>query len=357
MKFGEVLVRQSLITPEQLQEALSAQLIYGGHIGTCLIEKGFIKERLVGEVLAETLGVNYATQEMLQDIPRFVTAAVQAKVVEKYSIVPFRLEDKTLHVAMVNPRDLLALDELTFAAGFRIEAWVAPEARVYQAMEQYHGVPRRLRFINLCQRLDDDTPEPVELSGSPEATIDPTPIPIPVAELAVDASASRVDPENDPLAEAAQRMCEAVTIGQVAGAALDYAAALTPRCVLFEVRQSTAHVLSTRGLTIESADVARLGFPIISDGVFTLLRGNDSYRGEIPDEASYRDFFARLQTTAPRECLILPVYHDDRLIAIFYGDGGESGCVGGPTAMFSRLMKKLVLAIQVVSLKGEIHAA
>ena len=69
MRLGESLIQRGFITESQLKEALHAQLIYGGHLGTCLIELGYVNERQIGHVLADLFDVPYASVEMFEEIP------------------------------------------------------------------------------------------------------------------------------------------------------------------------------------------------------------------------------------------------------------------------------------------------
>ena len=148
-KIGEALLEKRVITAEQLQTALNMQLLHGGHLGTCLIQLNFVSEHVLGESLAEILGVVHADSNAFQNIPANVIASIPRRLVERHHVIPIQLEDKLLNVAMVNPKDLLAIDDLSFATGFHLLPWVAPEVRIVHAMEQYYGIPRSRRFILL----------------------------------------------------------------------------------------------------------------------------------------------------------------------------------------------------------------
>jgi hypothetical protein len=154
VKLGEFFVQKGLINPNQLEEALRGQLIFGGHLGTCLIEMGFIDEHTLGRTLAEMFGVDYAPPHFLNDIPKSVIDLLPRRLAEKLHAVPFERKNKSLHVAMIDPKNLPALDELAFATGHRIRPWVSPEARIFQVLERYYEVPRRQRYISVCQDMD-----------------------------------------------------------------------------------------------------------------------------------------------------------------------------------------------------------
>lgn len=157
-KIGELLLQQGALTEEELRQALNAQLVYGGHLGTCLIEQGFVSETELGQALAKIYRVGYAGVEELTDIPGPIVECLPRKLVEKYAMIPFRVESGTLHLALINPRDVEALTQASCTTGFRAEAWVAPEIRIYQALERYYRIPRRLRFVALCRELDRSRP-------------------------------------------------------------------------------------------------------------------------------------------------------------------------------------------------------
>lgn len=152
-RLGELLVAKGMLTDEQLKKALQAQMIWGGHLGTNLIELGYITEDELGEILAEAHQVGYADYEMLQGIPTSVLSAVPRGLVEKYRLVPFLFDGKKLHLVMLRPQDLSALDEVSFATGFQLIPYVTPEIRLFQILEKYYNIPRAKRYITLSREL------------------------------------------------------------------------------------------------------------------------------------------------------------------------------------------------------------
>jgi hypothetical protein len=152
-RLGELLVAKGKLTQDQLKKALQAQMIWGGHLGTNLIELGYVTEDELGEILAEAHSVRYATYEMLQEIPSTVLDAVPKGLVEKYKLVPFLFDGKKLHLVMLQPQDLMALDEASFATGFQLVPNVTPEIRLFQILEKYYSIPRARRYITLSREL------------------------------------------------------------------------------------------------------------------------------------------------------------------------------------------------------------
>ena len=149
MRLGEMLLAHEMIDERQLKAALDAQLIYGGHLGTCLIELGYLDVETLGNTLSQSFKVNHVHRETIENLPSQIVGVLPKRLVERHCAVPFQLNDNVLHVAMIDPRNLLALDELSFASGYRVEAWVAPEVVIVHAMERHYGVARKLRHIRL----------------------------------------------------------------------------------------------------------------------------------------------------------------------------------------------------------------
>ncbi|HEY3174960.1 MAG TPA: hypothetical protein VGK94_04280 [Candidatus Polarisedimenticolia bacterium] len=174
-RLGEILVDGGKITEAQLHRALTAQLVFGGHLGTSLLELGCIDEETLGETLAFTFGVPYADFEVLSKVPYSVIRALPAKLVEKHKVVPLRLEGKALHLGMIDPKNLQALDEISFVTGYRIIPWVSPEVRILQVLEKYYNLPRTQRYSTLTRELSrlKSSREKLKPLQSEEAYLDP----------------------------------------------------------------------------------------------------------------------------------------------------------------------------------------
>jgi len=186
-RLGELLVAKGKLTGEQLQKALQAQMIWGGHLGTNLIELGFLTEDELGEVLAEAHAVRYAPYEILQDIPASVLASVPRGLVEKYKIVPFRFDGKKLHLVMLTPQDLTALDEVSFATGFQLVPYVTPEIRLFQILEKHYSIPRTKRYITLSRELSLRGQKGTTRGAAEPASVPAPDRPIPASSILDDA--------------------------------------------------------------------------------------------------------------------------------------------------------------------------
>ncbi len=149
MRLGEMLVQAGKITPFQLEETLKGQAIFGGRFGTNLVEMGYLDERDLAQFLSQKTGVPHATPEQLLDIPADVIKLISYDYVKKYRVIPIELNKRKLTLAMVDPTDFHAIDEISFATGLIIMPVIAPELRIVTAMEKYYRIKREVRYISV----------------------------------------------------------------------------------------------------------------------------------------------------------------------------------------------------------------
>lgn len=150
-RLGDFLLRQGLITPQQLKQALECQQIFGGKLGTHLLEQGFLKEDDLVAGLSRTLGRRgLGRKELLQLPPEALDLLPQAVAV-KYRLVPIGLQRRQLRVATAEANNLRLLDEVAFVTGYVIEPLVVPERLLAEALERYYRVPQLTNGLLLAQ--------------------------------------------------------------------------------------------------------------------------------------------------------------------------------------------------------------
>ena len=152
-RLGQLLVRADLVTENHLARALGVQHFAGGRIGTLLLERGVLHEDDLGRILAEQHGCDYVPWSVLGNVAPAAIAALPAKFAIRHCAVPYDRGEGFLRVALRDPSDLRILDELFFVTGRKIVPGVAPEARIFQALEKYYGERRTPRFAILAEKL------------------------------------------------------------------------------------------------------------------------------------------------------------------------------------------------------------
>jgi hypothetical protein len=410
MKLGERFIQQGLLTPARLEAALKAQLIFGGHLGTVLLELGHVDEHALGNTLAKIYDVHYAPPHFFHEIPKATIDLLPKRLAEKLHAVPFDKHDRTLDVAMIDPKDLRALDEIAFATGCRIVPWVSPEARIFQVLERYYDIPRRHRYISVCQTLDAASsamtpsererresavlgsafaPPPylaalsptssetdgASMEGPPAAPSigqapavvatagtsgSPSDVPASMeAWRAAPAEAAASTPAAIPavrtLSDLAEALCRSEHAGDLSAASLEFLSARLKRTLLFLVRGATATLWCAGGLE-SRAPLPSMILPITSEPLFSLLHERDHYRGPMPNDNRYWRLFESLGIATPTELVLLPGYLDDRLLVVVYGDAGPLTPLTADIAELQQMVGKVAAALHLVALKRKIRA-
>lgn len=155
MRIGELLIQHGRITREQLEQALQAQKQNGGRLGTNLVELGLISDAELAAFLSHQLQVPPAKRKDFEQIPAAVLALVDADFAGRHGLVPLRGDSK-ITVAISDPRDISAIDELGFKLGRKVEAVIAPEIWIQAALERYYHVPRPPRGGSMAIDLGEE---------------------------------------------------------------------------------------------------------------------------------------------------------------------------------------------------------
>lgn len=165
IKFGSMLVQERIVTEGQLEEALRNQVIFGGKIGTNLIELGYISAERLAAALSKHKGFPPANPAELHSIPADVIALTTADTAKKYQIIPISLDKKRLTVAMADPCNLDVIDKLSFMTGMYINPVIIPELLLIMALEKYYKIKRETRYIAIARDMKRDprTEEPQEI--------------------------------------------------------------------------------------------------------------------------------------------------------------------------------------------------
>lgn len=192
MRLGAWLLSKGKITEEQLDKALQHQTFFGGRLGSSLIKLGYIDEDVLGAFLSDVCGAPYAPPSLLDRIPREVIALVPARLAAQYRAVPLAIEGRRLRLAMRDPKDLIALDEIAFLTGLSIEPYVATEFRIQRALQRYYETPSATRSTVPLAPAGPAPPRPATSRSPRTAATDPAP----GSELGFDGYPLDADPDH-----------------------------------------------------------------------------------------------------------------------------------------------------------------
>jgi len=144
-KLGEILVRENLISPQHLREALDYQREHGGRLGYNLVRLGLVSDDMITAVLSRQYGIPSVNLELF-DIDESVIRLIPQEVAQKYSVLPLSRVGATLTLAMVDPTNVFAMDDIKFMTGLNIEPVVVAEASVQQAIARYYSTSREIEL-------------------------------------------------------------------------------------------------------------------------------------------------------------------------------------------------------------------
>ncbi|MDD5021277.1 MAG: ATPase, T2SS/T4P/T4SS family [Endomicrobiaceae bacterium] len=135
---GEVLLESKKITKEQLEEAIKESLDRKVRIGEILVEKKYISEEDLLKALSISLGVERRNLAEIPEVNQTVLDLIPEKIARKYSVVPIKVKDDTLTVAMVDPANVIFKDDIQKMIGKKLSVCLASEKDVQEFIEKYY---------------------------------------------------------------------------------------------------------------------------------------------------------------------------------------------------------------------------
>jgi type IV-A pilus assembly ATPase PilB len=165
-RLGELLLRDQIISPEQLQRAQEESRKSGDRLGNALIKTGAIPEEDLTQFLSKQYGVP-AVNLAEFDIDSEVIALVPKDVAIRHRVVPINRAGSSLIVAIADPSNILAIDDLKFVTGYNIEAVVASDVGISDAIERYYNKKVELDLTKVMNEIQDS----VEIGSSTDGEI------------------------------------------------------------------------------------------------------------------------------------------------------------------------------------------
>ena len=160
VRLGEILLKESLITQDQLDKALEFQRSNGGKLGSCLTKMGFITDDDITGVLSRQYGVPSINLKYYEIDPNVIKLIPQDTAL-RYQVVPLSRVGSVLTIAMTDPTNVFAMDDIKFMTGFNVEPVVASESAIAEAIARFYGggASSHEELSNLMKDLVDDDQE------------------------------------------------------------------------------------------------------------------------------------------------------------------------------------------------------
>ena len=382
-KLGELLIKKNLLTQAQLEEALQAQVIFGGKLGTVLIEMGLITEDILAEILGQLINIPCAKPGQLQNIPDNVIKIISPEQAEKHKVIPVSVIGKKLTLAMADPRNLQSIDEISFRTGYIVMPILALEVRLVFALESYYGVKRTMRYIappkqvreelnqlHVLETADGpiearDTDEELGTLGSEHIYEKPAAEPAqPVAaaevvedeieELGDDDLIEELEDEEITLATTAQTLIGITDRNDVADAVIAYLGANYTRAALFMVvaGQVTGWRSAKGGQPIPGFEQFQL--PLSEPSVLkTAVESNSFFLGPVPQSGANLALTTFLGKPAPQSALLMPMSMLGRVVGLIYVDDPKAD-LSEAVVDVQQLSSKALMAFEILILHNKI---
>lgn len=168
VRLGEILIKESLITSEQLQKALEHQKQHGGKLGSSLMKMGYITDDQITGVLSRQYGVPSINLKYYE-VDQAVIKLIPQDTAVRYQIVPLSRVGSTLTIAMTDPTNVFAMDDIKFMTGFNVEPVVASESAIADAISKFYGEVHSDEALNQVMKdLTETDSDDLELASEQE---------------------------------------------------------------------------------------------------------------------------------------------------------------------------------------------
>jgi len=173
-KLGEILIKEKIISQDQLKQALEYQRTNNCRLGNALVKLNLLTDDEVTAVLSRQYGVPSINLAYF-DVDPSVIKLIPMDTSIKYQILPLSRVGSSLTVAMVDPTNVFAMDDIKFMTGFNIEPVVASETAIMDAIKKHYGtvedVERKKELEEIVSFIDDGMTEAIELEAEDETSL------------------------------------------------------------------------------------------------------------------------------------------------------------------------------------------
>lgn len=365
----DMLLNAGMITPNQCDEALQNRVFFGGRIGTNLIELGFIDEVVLARFLSKKLAVPCVDPGDLLDIAQEVVDLIPAELAIQHQIVPIRVENRRLFMAMADPLALAVIDELAFITGHVVKPLIAPEVRLVQALGHYYGFAISERYQRIFERLEAERREreQEELTREEERQArEEVQRKYEQAQRAREAEEQAHAAELRALAEAeaeelwrermrrysisefSKSLANATHRRQIADTLMRFLGQEFRFGALFLIKEHIADGWRAACLGEPLAAFDHVKLPLLPSSVLgQVVASGKSWLGAVPETADNADFKGLFDQDNDDDVLVVPVVVDQRTVILLVAAGSRDANAHGQTIV-EKLAHKAALAFGIL---------
>ena len=346
---GQLLIEKGLVDEKALGEALQRQVIFGGRLGTNLLEMGAVSEDALMKLLALQYNIPYAEPRHFEEIPKEVLESVPMELISKHRIVPLALDGHRITVAMTDPHKLDIIDDVAFQTNMVILPVVASEVRIVEALERFYNIRREARYIAVSDNvaneqrrisqparekdpLPDEDMEMLELTEADIEVYDP----FDVSEI------------NEPFFGIRNR-------DEVAHTVIKAGLRFMNDAFMFIIKGDQALGWMLGGSAKPVVDFGTLSVPVDFQNVLFNMRESrklERFNGVEIFESN--QWIKELSLKVPKEVLICPLVLKKHMVAALVGFSFKSHITDDEAAFIVRVMQKASVAFEILIMKSRI---
>jgi hypothetical protein len=351
---GQLLVDKGLITEKILSEALQRQVIFGGRLGTNLLEMGAISEDALMKLLALQYNVPYAESRHFKDIPKEVLDSVPRELLNKHRIIPIAMDGNNITLAMRDPQMLDIVDEVAFQTDKIIRPVIASELRIVQALEYYYDIRREARYIAAPrgifteQERQADSPgqEPVEEPR--EEVLEG----LDIIELTEDDVAP-----GDPfdVSEINEAFANVRYRDEVAQTVIRSCLRIMDDVFMFIIKGDEAQGWMSGGTAKPVVDFGVMSLPVNLGNALERVRETRTLqRFNGVDTFESNPWLKELSIKVPKEVIICPLVLKKHIVSAIVGFSFKEQITDDEAAFIVRIMRKASVAFEILIMKSRI---
>lgn len=346
---GQLLVEKGLVDEKVLSDALQRQVIFGGRLGTNLLEMGAISEDDLMTLLALQYNIPYAEPRHFEEIPREVLDSVPMNLILKHRVVPLTMDGHRITLAMIEPHKLDVVDEVAFQTDMVIQPVVASEIRIVEALERYYDIKREARYIAVSEKVADERrkiSQPIEDEASASAEE------VELLEL-TEEDIQTYDPLdvsdiNDSFFSIRNRDEVAQTVIRAGLRYLD-------DVFMFIIKGDHALGWMSGGLAKPVVDFGTLKVPVEPQNILYSIREYrtlERFNGVELFESN--QWIKELSLKVPKEVVICPLVLKKHMVAVLLGFSFKSHITEEESEFLVRVMQKASVAFEILIMKSRI---
>jgi len=361
LRLGELLLKEGILSRQQLEEALNAQLIYGGKLGTNLVEHGFVTEEFLTSFLSKQCNIPAVDAEKLENIPSEVIESVPRDLAERHKVIPFRRDKRRLDVALVDPTNLKAIDEVAFKTGLLTRPHVAPEVTILRCLERYYHILPRRRYIHIEAETEpahlevaaglatsiETPPENGSLHAGGEASVQSHEVPIGLPDAFPDRPMNMV--------QMVSELQSVESSGQITDLILRFGRPFFTNCSVLMSRADSFELVAFAG-SANRDRTKKLIVPIEEQNIIQSILTTKRYHlGTLPPNPENFRILEQFDENPSSMFLVLPLIYNQRVEFILFASVPTQIFTLDCVRLFQLMMEKASLTHQILLLQNRLR--